>query len=33
MFDPGQPFTPQVGALVDAVGLSPAEWQIRRDIL
>jgi hypothetical protein len=26
-FDPGQPFTPQVGALVDAVGLSPAEWQ------
>lgn len=26
-FDAGQPFAPQVTALADAAGLSPAEWQ------
>ncbi|MBN1919899.1 MAG: hypothetical protein JW892_01535 [Anaerolineae bacterium] len=28
-FDPGQPFAQQVTALVDQVGLTPAEWQTR----
>ncbi len=26
-FDPAQPFAPQATALVDAVGLTPAQWQ------
>ena len=26
-FDPAQPFAPQVVALLDTAGLSPAEWQ------
>jgi hypothetical protein len=26
-FDPAQPFAPQIIALVEAVGLAPAQWQ------
>lgn len=26
-FDPARPFVPQAAALVDAVGLTPAQWQ------